>query len=389
MADRERKGLVARWLEGKERDEEYARSTLPTNRWSLFWDILKGRFGRLMLVNLLVLVTFLPLIAIIVLRYLWMLSQSVTGPFSPGLTINPMWIPNIDGTAEYLVFQYDLIYFALMIPCLAIAALGVSGGAYIIRNLIWTEGVFVANDFVRGIRRNYWNVLEAMLIFGIILYIARTAGNLADFYSAIDAPTKGWMIASKVIGYFFVAFFLLVCLWMVSLGINYTQGPWALFRNAIVMTLGTFPQTVFFAALAGIPFFLAIFGNGFFAAIGIILMALFGFSYALLAWLDYSQWAFDKFVNPNMGVAVGRGLYNKEKGKQQEQARQPSHQTHRRRFRSVSASRFVLPRGSEKAPREQGIHGGRCKSVCGGAQKRPRIRRIQQAVRGARARASG
>ena len=30
-------------------------------------------------------------------------------------------------------------------------------------------------------------------------------------------------------------------------------------------------------------------------------------------WLDFSQWAFDKFVNPNMGIASGRGLYNKDK----------------------------------------------------------------------------
>ncbi len=68
MADRERKGIVARWLEGKERSEEYARSTLPTNRFSLFWDILKGRFGRLMLVNLLTLLFCLPLIAVIAWR---------------------------------------------------------------------------------------------------------------------------------------------------------------------------------------------------------------------------------------------------------------------------------------------------------------------------------
>ena len=54
MADTEKRGLVARWLIGKERPEDYARSTLPTSRFGLFWDILKGRFGRLMLVNLLI-----------------------------------------------------------------------------------------------------------------------------------------------------------------------------------------------------------------------------------------------------------------------------------------------------------------------------------------------
>ena len=44
-----------------------------------------------------------------------------------------------------------------------------------------------------------------------------------------------------------------------------------------------------------------------------IILLFFGVSYMLLVWLDYSQWAFDRFVNPNIGVATGRGLYNKDK----------------------------------------------------------------------------
>ncbi len=81
MAKGERKGFVARWLEGKERSEEYARSTLPTSRWGLFWDILKGRFGRMVITNLLVFVTFLPLIAILVWRWLIVGTQGFSGPF--------------------------------------------------------------------------------------------------------------------------------------------------------------------------------------------------------------------------------------------------------------------------------------------------------------------
>ena len=102
---------------------------------------------------------------------------------------------------------------------------------------------------------------------------------------------------------------------MISLGISYKQGPWALFRNAVVMTIGTFPQTVFFGVLATWPIFLAMFTSGIFAVIGVLLLIFIGISYMLLVWLDYSQWAFDKFINPNIGVAPGRGLYNKDKPK--------------------------------------------------------------------------
>ena len=86
MADREKKGLVARWLEGKERSEDYARSTLPTSRWALFWDILKGRFGRLVLINLLMVVTFLPLAAVIVWRVLAIGVQASVTPFCRSLS---------------------------------------------------------------------------------------------------------------------------------------------------------------------------------------------------------------------------------------------------------------------------------------------------------------
>ncbi len=314
MAGKERKGLVARWLEGKERSEDYARSTLPTNRWSLFWDIIKGRFGRLVLINLLVLVTFAPLIAILAWRGLSVLAQGATGPFGGGLALGAIAIPDLIGVAEGMVLNADLFFYALLIPGAVIAAIGLSGGMYIIRNLIWTEGVFVANDFARGIKRNYLNVLEAVLLFTVVLFLARSMGNLADWLVAIGAPGAGWMVASEVIGYIFVAFFLLVSLWMISLGVNYKQGPWALFRNAVVMTVGTFPQTVFFAFVALWPFLLVIFAGvtNLFGVIGVACLLLIAFSYAMLVWMDYSQWAFDKFINPNMGVATGRGLYNKD-----------------------------------------------------------------------------
>ncbi len=315
MADTEKKGLVARWLIGKERSEDYARSTLPTSRFGLFWDILKGRFGRLMLVNLLMLVTSLPVVALIIWRYLQIGTAGISGPFGAGMGPSFPYLPDIAGSVESMLLQSDLIFFSLFIPAGVIAGLGISGGFYIIRNLIWTEGIFVANDFLRGIKRNFLNVLEAVLIFTVVLFVARVMGDLADFYVATDAAGAGWMIASKVVGYIIVSFMLLVCLWMISLGINYRQGPWALFRNAVVMTIGTFPQTVFFAALALWPYFLGIFGGlNFLGIIGILFLILIGFSYSGLVWLDYSQWAFDKYVNPAHGIATGRGLYNKETG---------------------------------------------------------------------------
>ena len=308
----ERKGLVARWLEGKERSEEYARSTLPTNRWSLFWDIFKGRFGKLVIVNLLVLVTFLPIVALFIWRYAVNLTQGVVGPYGAGLGVGYPTIPNVVGVAEMSVFQSDLFFNLLFIVGAAIAAIGISGGMYVIRNMIWTEGIFVANDFLRGVKRNYLNVLEALLVFTLINLAVSASRDLSDVSLALGTASSWVLVAGKVMGYLLFFFAALVCLWMISLGINYKQGVWTLFRNAVVMTVGTFPQTIFFAFLAILPFLLLLLGS-FFMALGLILVLLFGFSFAMLVWMDYSQWAFDRFINPKIGVATGRGIYNKEK----------------------------------------------------------------------------
>lgn len=46
--------------------------------------------------------------------------------------------------------------------------------------------------------------------------------------------------------------------------------------------------------------------------IGVILCALLGFSWFLLIWTDYSQWAFDKFINDRVpGAQKNRGIYEK------------------------------------------------------------------------------
>ena len=83
----EKKGLIARMLEGKEKSEEYARSTLPTNRWQLFWDIFKGNFGKIFKVNLLILIFFLPIIAIFICRVFVEQSNGMTDPFGSNLAV--------------------------------------------------------------------------------------------------------------------------------------------------------------------------------------------------------------------------------------------------------------------------------------------------------------
>ena len=70
-----------------------------------------------------------------------------------------------------------------------------------------------------------------------------------------------------------------------------------------------------------IPVILVLLGS-FFQMIGFVILVLFGISYMLLVWFNYSQWAFDKFFESKReGGKVNRGIYAKVgKGGEQSKA---------------------------------------------------------------------
>ena len=146
----QKKGLITRLLEGKEKSEEYARSTLPTNRWQLFWDIFKGNFSKIVKVNLLVLIFFIPLFFVIIMCSLVNSNNGIIYPFGANMGIGYPAAPSLQGISEWLVIQSDLVLYLGIAVSSIIASIGLSGGMYVIRNMVWTEGIFVTNDFGVG-----------------------------------------------------------------------------------------------------------------------------------------------------------------------------------------------------------------------------------------------
>ena len=105
----------------------------------------------------------------------------------------------------------------------------------------------------------------------------------------------------------------MLTLWMIALGVNYKFKFFQMLKNAFLMTIGTLPQTIFFGVIALLPFALFLINSSFMMVIAIFVGLLFGFSFALLVWLDFAQWVFDKYINPKIsGAKVGRGIYNKD-----------------------------------------------------------------------------
>ena len=165
MAQKKKMGLIERFTLGSEKSEGYARSKLPSTRWALFWDIFKGRFGKICITNLLIFVFFLPLLAILVLRGMSATGMGAMGPFSQCFGVGYQPLLSMQGVAETISFNANMAFYIFIPVTAIIASVGVAGGAYVIRNMVWTEGIFVANDFWRGIKQNFLQILLTLVIY--------------------------------------------------------------------------------------------------------------------------------------------------------------------------------------------------------------------------------
>ena len=125
MANKKAGGLINRLLLGKEKSEGYARASLPSNRWELFWDIFKGRFWKIVGINLLTLLFVIPLIALIVLRILMLSGAGASVPITQGFGLGYGAPISFVGVSEQAAFSVNLISLLFLPIALAIAAVGI------------------------------------------------------------------------------------------------------------------------------------------------------------------------------------------------------------------------------------------------------------------------
>ena len=306
------KGLFTQMLEENQRSADCARNAITKTRYQLFKEIFFGSFRQVFKINLLMALFFLPLVVVLVISVFKAESQSLLYPFGANLGIGYPAMPDLQGVSERLAVQNGIYTCVGVALASIVASVGLAGGMYAIRNMIWTEGVFVIKDFWRGVKLNYKNALQTALFFTTILLLCITTINVVDFNIAMGASgaDKVFFKIAQVASYIFLALASLMTLWMIALGVNYNSSFLVLLKNSFLLTFGTFFQTVFFGVVALLPFGLFLLGdfNQTVASFGFTAAIFFSFAYALLVWLSFAQWVFDQYVNPK----TQRAPQNKE-----------------------------------------------------------------------------
>lgn len=306
----QKKGFLHNLIVGKDKAEGYARASLPSNRWELFWDVLKGRFWKLIILNLMVvLAMILP-----VMLYIFMTASIGNAgadlPYSAAIGGGYPVMPDVSLLGLSMEIQIKNMAFTLLIPALLVAAVVLSGVFYIMRNLVWEEGVFMANDFWKGFKDNILFFLVIMLIEGVVLWLTNYSLNSVAYLDFLGQGSWFFTV-SKYITVVVAVFITIMVFYMMTLTVTYKLTLWQLIRNSFILTLGLLPQNLFFLVLCFAPLLLVLLFPPL-ITIGLMIYLVIGFSGAILGWTTYNHWVYDKFINDKVpGAQKNRGIYQK------------------------------------------------------------------------------
>ncbi len=242
---------------------------LPTKRKEQLKEILRYHFVEIIFASLFTFIFALPLL-------FWTIFVSYFSLLQ-------------DGSLMSLV----VIQLGMLVSIL-ILGIGISGGLYFFKKLIWNEGVFINQDFFIGVKKNYKDFLKLFFFIGIIYFFLHLG------LESISNLGLSKEIKSVFMGVGYSLFIILsfVHLFMQSQAILYQGTMISFLKNGICFTFGTILKTIGVFALVMLPFFTYEF-IPFLSAkiITLIICMVFYFGFSELVLMIYSISVFDETVN--------------------------------------------------------------------------------------------
>lgn len=351
MAQGRDNNFIAAMLQGREREEGAPRGEAPENRISFFWDLFRGRFSKFVLIDLMVLLFCIPLAVVLFFRYGAIAVKGSLLPFS-GWLAGSIANPNLVGVPEQIVLSADTLYGAFLIVAAFVAAAGISGGFFVVRNMIRTNGEFSARDFFRGIRVNFAAVLQATVFFSVCAYLLRLGADYACVKMALGEGSYGLWMTVQIAAYVVMALVGILFFWMLAAGTEYRVGFFRMLAAGAAMACKHFVRTVFVLVVVAVPAALMYLSMYFLSASGDLLLRflfvfiaafvlLCGVSFMILLWSVFVGWAFGHSV-PFVSAPVPAGKAQKAP-KETKESKAAAKEEPKELIRSDLPSRPVKP----------------------------------------------
>ncbi len=217
-----------------------SKSEPEKKRFFLFLDLLGRKFSKLLFLNLIYLITLLPLIFGII--------------FSIG--IHPMLVSDgaliVENLGKYppFVLTGDIIGFILVIISLFVTAPATCGFTYVVRNMQRQEHTWVFSDFREHFAKNFKQAFVVGIIDTIAVFALYSAYCIYAYVLPISMLENVILsIAGKyltfIVGILYLMMHYYIYVMMVTFDLNIKN----IFKNAFIFTIAKLPLNIFLTAI--------------------------------------------------------------------------------------------------------------------------------------------
>ena len=296
--------MFSKWMNsfyyGKSGKGDYTPENLPTNRWQLFWEMLRVRLSALVRLNLMYVVPWLPTMIVLMIGALSFLT-SLNNMVDSGEVI---------AVGELLggVVAPTLL---LLVPCITITGPFTSGVCYVTRNWARDEHAFIWSDFKDAVKENWKQSLVISFVTSLVPLMLYVCWN---FYGAM-ANSNAFMVVPQVLTMMIGLMWCLGVTYFHPLIVSYKLRMRDVMRNGLLLAVARLPMSIGLRLLHALPMIIGVvlmlFVSPMYCMLGLFAYyLLIGFSLSRFVTASYTNAVFDKYINAKIeGAVVNRGLY--------------------------------------------------------------------------------
>ena len=296
--------MFSKWMNsfyyGKSGKGDYTPENLPTNRWQLFWEMLRVRLSALVRLNLMYVLPWLPTMIVLMIGALSFLT-SLNNMVDSGEVI---------AVGELLggVVAPTLL---LLVPCITITGPFTSGVCYVTRNWARDEHAFIWSDFKDAVKENWKQSIVISFITSLVPLMLYVCWN---FYGSM-ANDNAFMVVPQVLTMMIGLMWCLGVTYFHPLIVSYRLRMRDVIRNGLLLAVARLPMSIGLRLLHALPMIIGVglmlFVSPMYCMLGLFAYyLLIGFSLSRFVTASYTNAVFDKYINAKIeGAVVNRGLY--------------------------------------------------------------------------------
>jgi len=237
----------------------------------LFFIVLQVRFWKLIQLNLLYSLFWVPAFAVVYMN-LMAVAQS------------PEFLEAAGNLQSFL-----LSMLILLVPCMLIAGPATAGTTYVLRNWSRDEHAWVWSDFKDALKQNWKESILIMLINGLALIIFYV--NIL-FYT-VQAQSSFLFVVLRYFILVIGVIYAMMNMFVFPMLVTYKLKIRDIFKNALIFTIAELPRAFVIFLLAFL-----LFGVVFYYSIPFIIpFFIVGLTFPMFITVSFANWVFNKYLN--------------------------------------------------------------------------------------------